>query len=88
MKRVLAVLAALAMVAAAWWIRSAFIDGDGGSGGGGGDELRLTCGSDLAEVCKQLAADDDSIRLTVVSEGRTADQLSGDDVEVPREADR
>jgi len=85
-KRVLAVLAALAMVVAAWWIRSAFIDGDGGTGTGGGDELHLTCGSDLADVCKQLAADDGSIRVTVVAEGMTADQLSGDDAEATFDA--
>lgn len=81
MKRVLAVVAAVAMVGAAWWIRTSIIDGDksttAGSGSAGG-ELRLVCGTDLAEVCAALAKEDASIKVTTVAEGLTTDQLSRD----------
>ena len=74
MKRFLAVLAALAMVGGAWWIRQSVIDGD--DGGGGGDTVVLRCGSDLRAVCTRLAEEDDSIRLSVEDEGTTADRLA------------
>lgn len=80
MKRLVAVIAAVAMIGVAWWIRTSFIDSsDSGDGSGNaGGELRLTCGSDLAEVCHALAAEDDSIRVSVVAEGTTADALSNE----------
>ena len=67
MKRVLAVLAAVAMIGGAGWIRQAVIDGD--DGGGTGDRVRLRCGSDLRAVCARMAAEDDSIVISVEDEG-------------------
>jgi hypothetical protein len=80
MKRVLAVLAAVAMIGGAWWIRQAVIDGD--DGGGTGDRVRLRCGSDLRAVCDRMAAEDASIVISVEDEATTADQLSGPSGEV------
>lgn len=77
MKRLVALIAALAMIGGAWWIRTSIIDDDSGGGdGGGGDSLHLVCGPDLSDVCEDLAAANDSIELTIVDEGTTADALS------------
>ena len=78
MKRLGAALVAVAMVAAAWWVRTSFIDDDSGGGNAGGERLDLLCGSELADVCDRLAAEDDSLRVTVVYDGTTTDDLSVD----------
>jgi hypothetical protein len=72
-KRLLAALVAVAMVAGAWWIRQNVID-DGS--GDAGDRLRLRCGTELAAVCQRLADGDDSITVTVEDEATTVDRLS------------
>ncbi|MBS1836163.1 MAG: hypothetical protein JST64_00540 [Actinobacteria bacterium] len=74
MKRILAILAALAMIGAAALIRQQMIDGDTTSGGDG--TLRLRCGSELASVCERLAKEDGSIEVTVRDDGETTDALS------------
>lgn len=72
MKRILALVAALAMIAAAALIRQRVIDGDNGADG----TLRLRCATELAGVCDRLAKEDGSIAVTVADDGETADALS------------
>lgn len=67
-RRLLAVIAAVAMVAAAFAIRSARDDG-----GGAGTEFVLICDEALADVCAQL--DVDAVDLTVEPAAVTADRL-------------
>lgn len=74
-KRVLALIAALAMIGAAALIRQHVIDGDNGSDG----TLRLRCATELAGVCDRLAKEDGSISVTVGDDGATADALSTKD---------
>lgn len=71
-KRVLALIAALAMIGAAALIRQHVIDDDNGSDG----TLRLRCATELAGVCDRLAKEDGSITVTVAFDGETADALS------------
>lgn len=78
MKRLLAVIAAVAMIGAAWWIRTSIIDGSDSANSNASGTLKLTCGTDLAEVCNALAAEDDSIHVSIIAEGTTADGLSND----------
>lgn len=87
MKRLLAAVAAVALVGGAWWIRQNVIEGDSGSGGGAADgQLRLLCGSDLEQVCRQLADGDESMVVRVEPEGTTADRLSTPEAEVDFDA--
>lgn len=74
MKRLGALVAAVAMVAGALWVRSRIDD----SGGGGGDDAlppgeapALVCATELADVCDRLDAD-----TTVEDAGATADRLA------------
>ena len=76
MKRLGAILVAVAMVGAAWWVRTSFIDDDSGGGNAGGERLDLLCGSELADVCERLAAEDESLNVTIADDGDTADRLS------------
>ncbi len=83
MKRFLAVVAAIGMVAAALLVRTVI---DGGSGGGGGssgdgsaDTTTVLCGPDLREFCEALAAGDDGVRLVVEDEAETVARLAADD---------
>jgi len=71
-KRILALVAALAMIGAAALIRQRVIDGDSGGGG----TLRLRCATELAGVCDRLAKEDGSIKVSVADDGETADALS------------
>jgi hypothetical protein len=69
--RFLAVLAAIAMIAGALWVRGR-IDDDEGSGGGVGDgTLTLVCDTTLAAACGATDADD----IVVEDAARTAERL-------------
>ena len=60
MKRVAALLAAVAMVAGAWAVRDLLVEDDGGGGAGEvPEQLRLTCATELTlthERLEELAA--------------------------------
>ena len=84
MKRVLALVAAAAMVVGAFAIRGGGSGGDGGLAIPGRDEpvvlLRLQCATELAEACAALAAADDRIEVGEERPGLFADTLlSGTD---------
>jgi hypothetical protein len=78
MKRFLALLAAVGLVAGALLVRTV-IDGGtpgGGSAGGGGDDTTtLRCGPDLERVCEALAAGSDGVEVRIEAEGVTAGRL-------------
>lgn len=87
MKRLVAVLAAIAMIGGAWLLRDR-LDDDGGSGGSGGsgsdvEQVRLRCANELADVCLQVADGRDDVRVTLEDPGTTSDALvalpEGDD---------
>ncbi|HEX2191876.1 MAG TPA: substrate-binding domain-containing protein [Acidimicrobiales bacterium] len=71
-RRVLAVVAAAAMIAGSLAIRSA-IDRDRSDAA---QVLRLTCATELDAACRRIAADDDRVELTVEPAGVTADRLA------------
>jgi hypothetical protein len=77
--RVLAVLAAAAMVLGAVVVRDRM---DGVDGGAGGDRIDLRCGTEFVEVCRSLAAEVDGVDVTVEDEATTAAEL----VDLPRDA--
>ena len=84
MRRFLALLAAVGLVAAAVLVRTA-IDGGtpgGGSGGGDGDDTTtLRCGPDLQRVCEALADDREGsgdLEVRIESEGETAGRLAAE----------
>jgi len=72
MRRVLAVVAAIAMVAGSLALRSR-LDRKSSDRS---QVLRLTCVTELEQPCSTLAHDDTRIRLTVESAGSTAERLS------------
>ena len=77
-KRVLALVAAVAMVAGAYAFRSGASDGDGITLAGGGepaDVLRLHCATELAGACELLEAADERVEVVVSAPGRSADAL-------------
>lgn len=74
MRRLLALLAAVALVLGAVLIRQHLDSGDESRGGDGA--IRLRCGTELRAVCTRLASDDSSIELTIEDEGLTADTLA------------
>jgi hypothetical protein len=76
-KRLGALVAAIAMVALAWAVRDLVIDDGSGGEPGGGDvpeQLRLTCATELTSACSQLASDE--VRVTLEDPGATADRLA------------
>ncbi len=58
-KRVLAVLAAIGMIAGALYVRGRIDDDDGGGGGGGdgGDEVTFVCAEEFADACEAVLDD-------------------------------
>lgn len=84
-KRVLALVAAVAMVAGAYVVRGGGADDDGGRGDGGevavdGDpaaSLRLVCATELADACALLAGTDDRLVVADEAPGVLADALLG-----------
>lgn len=83
MKRLLAVLGAVAMVLAAVLVRG-LIDGSGDSSAEGPDapsgDLALTCAPELLAVCNAVAAEDDRIAVTTEDEATTAERLASGDL--------
>ena len=80
MKRLLAVLGAVAMIGGAVLVRGALIggDGDGGSGGngsGGDGATHLICATELADTCAALAEEDGDITFVIEPAGDTAERL-------------
>ena len=84
MKRLLAVIGAVAMIGGAVLVRGIITGEDGGggsgSGGGGGDgDTHLVCVPELEAACAALAGQDDSISFEVEDAGATADRLTAPD---------
>ena len=79
MKRVLALVAAVAMVAGAYAVRGGFGGDDGIAVAGGGGEpaevLRLHCATELAAACALVAGSDERIEVVEQAPGVTADEL-------------
>lgn len=82
MKRVLALVAAVAMVAGAYVVRSGGTDDEGGRDDGevavDGDPaetLRLACATELAEACAVMAEADDRLVIVEEAPGEVADDL-------------
>jgi len=88
MRRVLAVLGAVLMVAVALLVRSAIDSGDDGGDRGGGDRAdaapRLLCAEELAGICQTLA-DEGLAEITIEPVGGTVDRLGA--VEADLEVD-
>jgi hypothetical protein len=76
-RRVLAVVAAAAMVAGSLALRSRLDRGSAERS----LALRLTCATELAAACRRLADGDHRVRLTVEAAGVTADRLAGVDAD-------
>jgi hypothetical protein len=78
-KRVLAIVGAIAMIVAAVLIRGVLTSDGGGGGGGssasGGGGTHLLCATELEAVCDALAAKDHSITIQVEDAGTTAARL-------------
>lgn len=80
MKRLLAVLGAVAMIGGAVLVRGALTgdDGDGGGGGngsGGDGSTHLICATELADACAALAEEDGDVTFDVEPAGDTAERL-------------
>ena len=87
MRRVLAVLGAVLMVAVALLVRSA-LDGDdatGGDGGGSEDAVRLLCAEELADVCRRLE-DEGLAEIQIEAVGLTVDRLGALDADLEVDA--
>lgn len=76
--RLLAFVAAVAMVAGALVVRDRIDGGDDGGGGGRGRALRLVCSTELASTCESLAARTEGLQTEVEPAGTTAARLSSD----------
>ena len=86
MRRVLAVLGAVLMVAVALLVRSAIDSGDDGGSGGGDDATpQLLCAEELAQVCQTLA-DDGLADVTIEPVGTTVDRLGEVDADLDADA--
>lgn len=83
MKRLLAVLGAVAMIGGAVLVRGMLTGDDGGggggSGGGGDGDTHLVCVPELEAACQALADEDDSITFDVEDAGATAARLTAPD---------
>lgn len=74
MKRVAALLAAVAMVAGAWAVRDLLVEDDGGGGASTPTTVRLLCATDLADLCGESGGP--GVSVDVEDPGATADRLA------------
>ena len=75
MKRLAAVVLAVAMIVGAVLLRDR-IDGDDDAGSGSpGDRFRLVCDTPFGDVCTSLARSNDDLDVVVRDSGTTADEL-------------
>lgn len=74
MKRLGALVAAVALVVAAVWIRGRLEGGDGGAGPAGGS--RLTCATEVYRACEALVADNPDLQVTTEDAGTTERRLA------------
>lgn len=78
----LALVASVALVVGASFVRTNWLEGDRGSGGGGagGSRLRVVCAAELGAVCERFArAAGDDVTITVEPALATTDRLAGED---------
>lgn len=87
MRRVLAVLGAVLMVAVALLVRSALDGGDDGEDGGGGGNrvLNLLCAEELADACEVLE-DEGRAEVQIEAVGETVDRLGVVDADLEVDA--
>lgn len=77
MKKLLAVVGAVALVVGAVFLRRAL---DGDEGADGVEEMLVICGPDVAPACEALTAEDDGIRVEIRPEATTAGEVTTGDV--------
>ena len=82
--RVLALIAAVAMVVGSVALRSRLDEGGDGGSADGGSDLRLVCATELARVCEALR---ERATVSVEPAGVTADRLSKDAAAGPASVD-
>jgi hypothetical protein len=78
-KRLLALVVAVGLVAGALWVRGLIDDGGGGGGGGGGSgdrALTVVCVTELAAVCEALAAEEPDLQVRIEEEAVTEQALT------------
>jgi hypothetical protein len=78
-KRLLALLAAAAMITGAFWVRGQIDDSGSGSGSGGSassDRATLVCATELAQACQDLAGDHPEITVRVEDAQTTLEHLT------------
>ena len=79
MKRVAAILAAAVMIIVALVVRAALDDDSGGGGGGdSGSDLRITCVTELEDVCAQL----ENVGVTIADAAATVTALGAGTAEI------
>ena len=84
MRRLLAVVVAIALIGGAYVYRTGDSDDSGGGGGRSSDgPLTLVCTTELAEICQAVEESDPRVRLTVEPAWRTVERLLEDVPEVP-----
>jgi hypothetical protein len=81
MRRLLALVFALALVGGALWFNDrrqgdTVDSGDGGGSTNAQGVTRIACATELRSVCEQAAAQDSRLKITVEPAGTTADRLS------------
>ena len=77
MKRLVAALVAVGLVAGAIVLRRSIDGGSSGGADGSGDgTITVICGSDLRRVCDELATESPSVRFRIEDEAVTATRLS------------
>lgn len=79
MRRALAVVAAVAMVAVAFLVRARTDDGGLGIGGGGEEPATLVCARELEPACRALQTDNPWLTVVAEDANRTLTTLTGAD---------
>lgn len=83
-KRLGAIVLAAALIGGALLVRRALDDDDDSGGGGSGSgPTTVVCIPELESACRQLAADDDGVQLTIEDAGATYERVVADPASAP-----